>query len=107
VPDAGVVFAGDTLEHGPHGFTAESFGTDTHLGDWPRALDAILALSPRIVVPGHGEPVDADFVAQQRDGLVRLLELKGAVAASELTVDDALTRSPYPEDVTRAAFACA
>ncbi|MEC3978451.1 MBL fold metallo-hydrolase [Amycolatopsis sp. H20-H5] len=105
VPDAGVVFAGDTVEHGPHGFTADSFGTDTDLTGWPHALDAILALSPRVVVPGHGDPVDAAYVAKHRDGLVRVVELKGAVEAGELAVDDALDRSPYPADVTRAALA--
>lgn len=105
VPDAGVVFAGDTVEHGPHGWTAESFGVDTHLARWPAALDAILALSPRIVVPGHGEPVDGAFVARQRDGLVELVGLRDAVAAGEITEQDALARSPYPEDVTRAALA--
>ncbi|GGP75168.1 MBL fold metallo-hydrolase [Saccharothrix coeruleofusca] len=105
VPDVGVVFAGDVVEHGPHGWTAESFGVDAHLADWPAALDALLALSPRVVVAGHGDPVDAAFVARHRDGLARLVALRTAVAAGELTDGEALARSPYPEDVTRAALA--
>lgn len=107
VPDAGVVFAGDTVEHGPHGWTADSFGVDTRITHWPSALDVILALAPRVVVPGHGEPVDAAFVAKHRDGLTQLAALRNAVTAEEITVADALARSPYPEDVTRAALVTA
>lgn len=104
VPDVDVVFAGDLVEHGPHGWTAESFGSDAHVERWPAALDAILALSPRVVVPGHGEPVDASFVARHRDGLAGLVALRDAVAAGDLTDLDALARSAYPEDVTRAVL---
>ncbi|MBB4689477.1 MBL fold metallo-hydrolase [Amycolatopsis jiangsuensis] len=101
VPDAGVVFAGDLVEHGPHGFTADSFGPDAHLAEWPAALDALLALAPRIVVPGHGDPVDAAFVRQHRDGLSTLAALR----AADATPAEAIAASPYPADVTRAALA--
>ncbi|WP_370947716.1 MBL fold metallo-hydrolase [Amycolatopsis sp. cg5] len=104
VPDAGVVFAGDTVENGPAGFTADSFGVDNDLTNWPAALDRILALCPKIVVPGHGEPVGPVFVAEHRDGMASLSVLDAAVTAGELTVVSALARSPYPEDVTRAAL---
>lgn len=62
VPDVDVVFAGDLVEQGapPH------LGPDTVLAAWPSTLDAVLALGPRAVVPGHGEPVDAAFVRAQR-----------------------------------------
>ncbi|MFD0203390.1 MULTISPECIES: MBL fold metallo-hydrolase [Saccharothrix] len=55
-----------------------------------------------VVVPGHGEPVDAGFVARHRDGLVRLVELRDAVVAGEIRDSEAVARSAYPEDVTRA-----
>lgn len=61
VPDAGVVFAGDLVEQG----APPSVGPDAHPGDWPRALDVLLGLKPTVVVPGHGEPVDAEFVRRQ------------------------------------------
>jgi glyoxylase-like metal-dependent hydrolase (beta-lactamase superfamily II) len=67
VPDAGVVFAGDLVEH-PE-FIAESFG-DGDVTQWPMALEALLALDPRVVVPGHGSPVDKDFAAAQREILI-------------------------------------
>ncbi|MFE9746969.1 MBL fold metallo-hydrolase [Saccharothrix saharensis] len=105
VADVGVVFAGDLVEHGPHGWTADSFSSDTHVRRWPAALDAILALSPRVVVPGHGDPVDAGFVARHRDGLARLVELGDAVKEGRLTEDEGLARAPCPPDVTRAFLA--
>lgn len=53
VPDAGVVFAGDLVEQGaPPDFE------DAHPEHWPSTLDALLALGPGTVVPGHGAPVD-------------------------------------------------
>jgi glyoxylase-like metal-dependent hydrolase (beta-lactamase superfamily II) len=67
VPDAGVVFAGDLVEE--PAFIDESFG-DGDMTHWPAALNALLALGPRVVVPGHGSPVDQDFVAAQRDQLI-------------------------------------
>lgn len=64
VPDVDVVFAGDLIES-PE-FIDESFG-DGDVTNWPNVLDALLRLNPRVVVPGHGYPVDKDFVARQRD----------------------------------------
>lgn len=67
VPDAGVVFAGDLVEEG----APPSVGEDAFPGEWPAALAGVLALRPRVVVPGHGDPVDAAFVARQRAELAR------------------------------------
>ncbi|MFB9727395.1 MBL fold metallo-hydrolase [Haloechinothrix salitolerans] len=65
VPDAGVVFAGDLVEQG----APPSVGEDAYPTEWPRTLNAVLALEPDVVVPGHGDPVDAAFVTRQRDEL--------------------------------------
>ncbi|TDP96400.1 MBL fold metallo-hydrolase [Labedaea rhizosphaerae] len=65
VPDAGVVFTGDLVEQG----APPSVGPDAHLGEWPSTLDAVLATGAQVFVPGHGNPVDADFVRAQRDEL--------------------------------------
>jgi glyoxylase-like metal-dependent hydrolase (beta-lactamase superfamily II) len=65
VPDVGVVFAGDLVEQGAE----PSVGPDACPGSWPAALDVLLALAPEVVVPGHGDPVDAAFVRAQRAGL--------------------------------------
>lgn len=65
VPDAATVFAGDLVEQGAD----PQVGEDAYPGEWPATLDALLALRPHTVVPGHGEPVDAAFVRAQRDEL--------------------------------------
>jgi glyoxylase-like metal-dependent hydrolase (beta-lactamase superfamily II) len=67
VPDVDVVFAGDLVEQG----APPSAGPDSHVTDWPAALDRILDLYPEVVVPGHGDPVDAEFVRRQRNDLAR------------------------------------
>lgn len=65
IPDAGVVFAGDLVEQG----APPSIGPDAYPAEWPTALDIVLALKPEVVIPGHGEPVDAAFVRRQRHEL--------------------------------------
>lgn len=67
VPDARVVFAGDLVEQG----APPSVGPDSDPARWPQALERLLALQPRTVVPGHGEPVDAAFADRQRRDLLR------------------------------------
>jgi glyoxylase-like metal-dependent hydrolase (beta-lactamase superfamily II) len=63
VPDAGVLFAGDLVEQG----APPSIGPDAYPAEWLSSLDILLALAPRIVLPGHGDPVDPAFVAEQRE----------------------------------------
>ncbi|MCR3721742.1 Glyoxylase, beta-lactamase superfamily II [Prauserella flava] len=100
-----VVFAGDLVEHAPGGsFTEESFGPDTHLAAWPAALDQVLGHRPRVVVPGHGEPVDAAFVARARADLHALADLRTGVRAGTLTVTAAVDAAPLPPEVCRAAL---
>ncbi|GAB1513751.1 MBL fold metallo-hydrolase [Actinophytocola sp. KF-1] len=67
VPDVDVVFAGDLVEQG----APPSVGPDSNVPNWPAALDRILDLRPAVVVPGHGDPVDAEFVRRQRNELAR------------------------------------
>lgn len=62
-----VLFAGDLVEQG----APPSLGADSVLPDWPGTLDVLLAREPRTVVPGHGDPVDAAFVARQRAHLAQ------------------------------------
>ncbi|MFI9818449.1 MBL fold metallo-hydrolase [Saccharothrix variisporea] len=99
VPDAGAVYAGDLVEHG----APPQFG-DAHPQGWPAALDGILALDAPIVLPGHGEPVDRDYVRAQRAELATVARLCREVAAGALSPDQAVARSPYPEEFTRAAL---
>lgn len=58
--DAGILFAGDLVEHGaPPGFE------DSFPLDWPATLGLLLDLVGGDVVPGHGEPVEREFVESQ------------------------------------------
>jgi len=99
-PDTGVLFAGDLIEQG-----ADPDFTDAHPLEWPTALTELLRLGPRIVVPGHGDPVDAEFVAAQRDDLAILADLCQAVLAGRLNSDAAVSASPFSPPTTRAALA--
>jgi glyoxylase-like metal-dependent hydrolase (beta-lactamase superfamily II) len=99
-PDTGVLFAGDLIEQG-----ADPDFTDAYPREWPATVNALLKLNPKIVVPGHGDPVEAAFVATQRDELVALAALCRAVQAGELTVTGALRASPFGQATTRAALA--
>ncbi|MGC4896124.1 MBL fold metallo-hydrolase [Micromonospora sp. DT31] len=68
VPDADVLVAGDLVEQsGPPAFE------DSYPLRWPDALADLLRLTTpgSVVVPGHGDPVDADFVREQHGQLAR------------------------------------
>ncbi|OLR89575.1 MBL fold metallo-hydrolase [Actinokineospora bangkokensis] len=62
-----VLFAGDLVEQG----APPAVGPDADVASWVAVLGRIG--SPRVVVPGHGEPVDTAFVAAQRAELARLV----------------------------------
>jgi glyoxylase-like metal-dependent hydrolase (beta-lactamase superfamily II) len=53
LPDEGVVFTGDILFHGAHPIVWAG-----PVSNWVAACDRILALEPRVVVPGHGPLAD-------------------------------------------------
>jgi glyoxylase-like metal-dependent hydrolase (beta-lactamase superfamily II) len=64
VPDADVLFAGDLIESaGP-----PSFGPDSVPDEWPATVDAVIGLmtARTLAVPGHGGPVNREFVFEQR-----------------------------------------
>lgn len=78
VADADVLLAGDLVEEsGP-----PDVGEDAFLAEWPETLDLVLQLlrPDTVVVPGHGAPVDREFVMRQRDELAALAEARRAEA---------------------------
>ncbi|MGQ0717940.1 MAG: MBL fold metallo-hydrolase [Pseudonocardiales bacterium] len=99
-PDTRVLFAGDLVEQG-----ADPDFTDAYPLDWPSTVTELLQLNARIVVPGHGDPVDAEVVATQRDDLATLAALCRAVQTSDLDTTDALAASPFTQPTTLAALA--
>jgi glyoxylase-like metal-dependent hydrolase (beta-lactamase superfamily II) len=82
VPDADMLFAGDLLQSvGP-----PSFGADSVPDEWPATLDAVIGLmtATTLAVPGHGEPVDREFVFEQRGWIAAQAAQMGAPPGSTL-----------------------
>ena len=82
VPDADVLFAGDLIESaGP-----PSFGQDSVPDEWPATVDSVIGLmtAATLAVPGHGEPVDREFVFEQRGRIAAEAAAKGKSAGREL-----------------------
>ena len=98
VPDADVVLAGDLVEEsGPPGL-----GADCYPMEWPLSLDLVIGLLTRasVVVPGHGAPVDRDFVEQQRNEIGIVAETIRDLAGRGVPVGQALEAAewPFPRD---------
>ncbi len=69
VADADVSVVGDIVEEGAPPSFEDSFPLE-----WPATLDAVLPRLRRTVVPGHGDVVDAAFVAEQRAKIAEVAE---------------------------------
>ncbi len=101
VPDAEVLFAGDLVEDSVRS-TSPGLGPDCFPMDWPATLDLVLGLagpSARIV-PGHGVPVDRDFVDAQRGALGVVAETIRDLVGRGVPLADALAAAdwPYPRE---------
>ncbi len=99
VPDASVLLAGDLVEEsGP-----PAFGSDSWPLEWPLSLDLVLGLvtSEWVVVPGHGSPVDRDYVEQQRQAIGIVGETIRDLAGRGVPAADALAAGswPFPREV--------
>lgn len=88
VPDAHVVFTGDLVETSGD----PAVGPDSVVEKWPQALEEVLEggghADDLLFVPGHGDPVDADFVADQRGGLAALWSGASDVVEDGWTLED-------------------
>lgn len=93
VSDADVLLAGDLVEEsGP-----PAYGPDSFPLEWAATLGSALELMgpETVVVPGHGDAVDADFVRQQRaeiDGVAREI---ARLHAAGVAVGDALEEGAW------------
>jgi glyoxylase-like metal-dependent hydrolase (beta-lactamase superfamily II) len=100
VPDAGTVLAGDLVEVGaPPAFE------DAHPFAWPATLGRLEALGADTVVPGHGAPTDATYLATQREELAQLAALCRETLGGRRRTDAVLHASPFPAATTRTALA--
>jgi glyoxylase-like metal-dependent hydrolase (beta-lactamase superfamily II) len=100
VRDAGVLFAGDLFENG----AVPSFG-DAYPLDWPETASRVAELAFGVVVPGHGDHGGPAFADEQVAALAQLASLARQVRDEALTIDEAVTRTPFPaypaEDIRR------
>jgi glyoxylase-like metal-dependent hydrolase (beta-lactamase superfamily II) len=102
VPDADVVLAGDLVEESQLRQGVPGFGADCYPMEWPLTLDIVLGLlsTSSVVVPGHGAPVDREFVEEQRNTIGIVAETIRDLATRGVPVDEALAGAewPYPRE---------
>ena len=102
VPDVDVLLAGDLVEESMARNGVPGFGEDCFPLEWPHSLDIVLSLSTSstVVVPGHGAPVDREFVEEQRNAIGIVAQTIRDLAARGVPVDDALdaVEWPYPRE---------
>jgi glyoxylase-like metal-dependent hydrolase (beta-lactamase superfamily II) len=92
LPDRKVLFAGDLVFRNRIPFVGQADS-----GRWTEALDRLLAMGPRLIVPGHG-PASTDAVADlqlTRDYLVYLRESMGEAARNLEPFEDAYARADW------------
>jgi glyoxylase-like metal-dependent hydrolase (beta-lactamase superfamily II) len=107
VGDADVLFAGDLVEESAARSGVPGYGDDCFPMEWPVTMDLVLQLLDpgSVVVPGHGLPVDKEFVEEQRSAIGVVAETIRDLASRGVPVADALdaTEWPYPkEELARA-----
>lgn len=107
IPDCNVLLAGDLIEESTKRQAVPGFGEDCYPLEWPLSLDIVLGIttSSSIVVPGHGAPVDRDFVEEQRNTIGIVAETIRDLATRGVPVDQALETGdwPYPREDLAAA----
>ncbi len=99
VPDADVVLAGDQVEES----APPAYGSDCFPLEWPHSLDTVLGLltARSVVVPGHGAPVDRDFVEQQRNEIGIVAQTVRDLAGRGVPADQALAAGEWPWEAER------
>lgn len=90
VPDAGVMFSGDQVEH-----RSACYCGDGHFHDWPETLDKISGFSPRALAPGRGDALTTpdqvrEAVALTRDFVESTYRPVAAAAAAGRPLKDAM-----------------
>jgi glyoxylase-like metal-dependent hydrolase (beta-lactamase superfamily II) len=88
------MFAGDLVEESALRGGTPGFGDDCYPLDWPATLDLLISLldESTVVVPGHGLPVQRDFVHEQR----------GSIGVVAETIRDLAGRGVAPESMADA-----
>lgn len=97
VSDADLLFAGDLLESAG----APEFGDDCFPHEWAATLDGVVGLMTEVsrAVPGHGEPVNREFVFEARGRVAAVSGEIRRLAEAGVPVEQALAAGSwaYPE----------
>lgn len=100
VPAANVIFGGDIIEEGAPPWYGDSFPLE-----WPDAMVKFVPMvAGKVVVPGHGDLLDASAVKTQADEIAAVAGVARSVLSGALTEDEAAGTGPYPAEVMRTAF---
>ncbi len=101
VPEADVLFAGDLVEESAVRSGVPGFGADCFPLEWPATLELVATMlgDDSLVVPGHGLPVDRDFVDEQRGAIGVVAETIRDLAGRGVPVAEALAAAQWPYPV--------
>jgi glyoxylase-like metal-dependent hydrolase (beta-lactamase superfamily II) len=92
VPGADVLFAGDLIEQGNVPFFGDGYPLD-----WVATAAALVSAVSGVVVPGHGDHAGRPFAITQAASLAALVDLAQRVEDGILTLDEAITAHPFPD----------
>jgi cyclase len=98
VPEEGVVFTGDNVF-----CRSKTFIQEADPWEWLASLRRIAELDVEVIVPGHGEPCDRGYLAEQAGILERWVDAVQRMVDRGLTADEAVREpldvaaiDPYP-----------
>ncbi len=101
VADSDVLYAGDLVEESAVREHVPGFGDDCYPLEWPATLDLLSGLlgDDSVVVPGHGLPVDKDFVLEQRASISVVAEMIRDLAARGVRPEEMAEAGEWPYPV--------
>lgn len=94
VPDANVLFAGDLIESA----SAPWYGDDSFPHEWASTLDSVIGLMTvdTVAIPGHGGPVNREFVFGQRGRVAAVSGEIRRLSEAGIRAPEALQAGSWP-----------
>lgn len=93
LPDEGVLFTGDNIFNG-----CKTFIQEADPWQWLATLDRIAALDVPVIVPGHGEPCDRQYIPQQKQVIADWVGAVEDFVRRGLTEDEAVKQPALDVD---------
>jgi len=89
LPDEGVIFPGDNVFH-----QVKTFVQEADPWQWLESLEAIRALDPAIIVPGHGEPCTTAYLPEQAEIVQAWVSAVEEMVREGVPLEEARLRRP-------------